>query len=309
VFTGRLFREGSLHSKLLLWLDYSYRAIYTLASLARQRPRVVFAQCPPSFCPMTCWLYCAATGARLVVDGHNAAFEPPWIRVPGHFFVLRRASAVLVHNLELFRCVKERFPGITFRLLPTPLMPQPQAAPERPSAGARYLLVVVSFAPDEPLEQVLEGIAAYLSRSPDAPRVKVTGNYLKAPAIRRKFVAVPGLEFLGYVDKAAYYDLLRNAWGVLGFSTRLMVQQGACVEAVAAGVPMVLSESETNRRLCANSALFAKPEPAAVAEALERFERDRDNLARAAWLDKAAWERDWQHCYAELCASLRLPPA
>ena len=43
----------------------------TQVYLLRERPRVVFAQNPPVFCPLACVPYCKLTNTKLVVDHHN----------------------------------------------------------------------------------------------------------------------------------------------------------------------------------------------------------------------------------------------
>jgi len=50
-----------------------YLALFfkTLIILWQRRPDVVYAQNPPVFCPLTCLLYCRASGARLVIDHHS----------------------------------------------------------------------------------------------------------------------------------------------------------------------------------------------------------------------------------------------
>ncbi len=52
-------------------LKYVLFFAMTQAFLFRQRPRIVYAQNPPVFCPMACIPYCKITHSRLVVDHHN----------------------------------------------------------------------------------------------------------------------------------------------------------------------------------------------------------------------------------------------
>jgi glycosyltransferase involved in cell wall biosynthesis len=52
-------------------IRYVALSLQTLVVLFRKRPRVVYAQNPPIFCPLVCMLYCAVSRKRLVVDHHS----------------------------------------------------------------------------------------------------------------------------------------------------------------------------------------------------------------------------------------------
>jgi len=57
--------------KYLAPLKYLFFFALTQAYLLQERPRVVYAQNPPAFCPLACVFYCRLTGSKLVVDHHN----------------------------------------------------------------------------------------------------------------------------------------------------------------------------------------------------------------------------------------------
>ena len=76
------FQKRGLCWKLFFPIDYLMKSLSTLAELLKHRPRIVFAQSGPSFCPMTAAFYRLFFKCRMVVDCHNSAFEKPWIQVP-----------------------------------------------------------------------------------------------------------------------------------------------------------------------------------------------------------------------------------
>jgi glycosyltransferase involved in cell wall biosynthesis len=256
---------------------------------------------------MICWLYCRLAGKRLVVDAHNGAFEPPWINIPLLLPVLRSATVVIVHNREFAGHLRERFQGIEFFALTDRL---PRVSDRRaPASGEEYILVVVSYQYDEPVEEIMKALAGYLASSRDGLAFKITGRWQKRPDLYRVYGSTPGIEYLGFVSDREYFGYLMGAFGMLALSDRAMLQQCASVEALAAGVPSILSDSATARRLFFKGSVFTGTNAEEITRAIGEFRRSRHRLveelpeARDAWRER--WDADFRAVMERIAAGGR----
>jgi len=256
----------------LLPLRYASSAFQTWRLLERHRPRRVLVITPPVFAPMACWLWCALRRRDLVVDCHTGAFHSrrwAWARSL-HRWVLKRASAVLVHNDDALALVKGW--GAAGLLVPDdlPLSDEAQgrAAPARP-----MILVAGSFDDNEPVRLVLDAV-----RLLPEVEVRLTGDpELVAPEVRRG--APPNAVFTGFLPYPAFLGELMAADVVAAFSTDPQIMNRAAFEAVGLGRPLVLSELPALRARFASAAVFSPNRPEEMAAALRTALRDKERLA------------------------------
>jgi hypothetical protein len=216
-------------------LRYAIEAPWTLITLFRERPRAVFVQNPPIFAPLFAWVYCALTGAGLIIDSHTDAFRGRvWRRsLPLHSFLSRRALTTIVTNEHLRQVIAGW--GARSRVI----IDFPSELP----AGKLYpvehpfnVAMVSSYAPDEPLDQV-----ALVARSLPDVGFYVTGDPTRG--LRRlPLDPPPNLHLTGFLSDDAYYGLLRSVHTVMSLTTNNhTMQRGAC-EAVWLGQPIITSD-------------------------------------------------------------------
>ncbi len=303
VFISHIIDNRGPYWKYFFWLDYLYKSIYTMAYLFWHRPAVVFAQSPPSFCPMVCWIYCKTFGRKLVVDGHNNAFESPWIKVPLYVKTLEKSFRVLVHNEELQAELRESYPKMPLVTLPDKI-PQFSENGQHDLSALPYLLVVLSYAGDEPLEVLFEAMAAYRQQSGQEMAFKITGNYKRQPQFYERYKMVDGIHFLGFVSNEQYEKELKGAMGVVALTSRQKTQQCASVEAMGAGIPQIVSDTDTNCRLLFKGALIVPIESAALQRAFSQFPKQHPVLREEILEVRSHWREQWQKSYDALCLAL-----
>jgi glycosyltransferase involved in cell wall biosynthesis len=231
----RLYLISSLKRKpYLAPLRYLLQSVRTLFVLLRDRPAVVFVQNPPFYAPLVVYLYCLLFRRRFVIDVHSTALMLPLWRwsLPWHGFLSRQALTTIVTNEHHAGTVRA-WGAPVFILADIPA----ELPASRPFAmqGSFCIAVVNTFAPDEPLDTIVQAAAGL----PDV-QFYITGDPFRArKALMRD--APPNVCFTGFLPDEDYLGLLRAAQAVMVLTTRdHTMQRGAC-EAVALGKPIITS--------------------------------------------------------------------
>jgi glycosyltransferase involved in cell wall biosynthesis len=234
-FGAKLYLVHSLKRRSYLApLRYLLQAIKTWAILVREKPKVVFVQDPPIFAPLIVYLYASLWRANYIIDAHTTALLAPvwqW-SMPLHGFLSRRAIATIVTNEYLENIVKN-WGAKSFIIADIPgNFPQGQPYPLN---GKFSVAVINTFAPDEPIGEVLKAASTL-------PEVQfyITGDPIRA---RKTFLQEHphNVKFTGFLPDAEYLGLLRGVQAIMVLTTRdHTMQRGAC-EAVSLGKPIITS--------------------------------------------------------------------
>ena len=215
---------------------YTYQAVATIWLLARRRPKLVFVQSPPSFAAIVVAAYSALASARFVVDAHSAAMQATvWTRPRVLYrWLARRAIVTIVTNQTFFL----RIEGWGARALVLKDIPTAFPIGDAPElADGMNILVVSTFAGDEPLGEVVEA-----ARRLPTVRFHVTGDPERGRQTFDLSAAPPNLRFTGYLPDEEYYGLMAGANLVMCLTTRDdTMQRGAC-EALSIGTPIITSD-------------------------------------------------------------------
>jgi glycosyltransferase involved in cell wall biosynthesis len=201
---------------------------------------------------------------RLVVDAHNEAVTPfvhdvAVVRAVSRW-LLRRACLTVVTNDELAERVRRAHgrPAV----LPDPLPAVPPGLPAGPSRPA-YVVVVCTFAPDEPLEEIFAA-----ARALPGTQFRVTGNARRcAPALLASKPA--NVELTGFLDEHTYWALLAASQAVVDLTSMPDCLVCGAYEALALGVPMILTDNAAGRRLFGETAAFTDTSPTGIVAAIE----------------------------------------
>ncbi|HSM61327.1 MAG TPA: glycosyltransferase, partial [Longimicrobiales bacterium] len=196
------------------------------------------------------------------------------------FAALRRWSVssfdlILIATSELE--AEARPFGLPVVVLPDPIPGVPPARPNADTPAAlREVVVIASYAVDEPIDQVLEAAR----RCPDL-RFSITGE----PPSELRGRTPENVELTGYLPHADFQALLGGAACVVALTTEEgCFQRGAC-EALAHARPLVTSDTAALRSYLGEAAVFVEPTALAIARGV------RDALARSSELERAARRR------------------
>lgn len=277
-------------------LRYPLLAWKTLAVVLRSRSEVIFGQNPSLvLAALLVQLRRLRLINRLVIDAHNAGLFPREGRSPClnrvARWVQRGADLTLVSNEGLERLVRGNG-GRAFSLPdPIPLFRDSSKVRLR---GRTNVLFVCTFAPDEPYREVFEAAALLDSKTV----IYASGDWRRS---RLKPSFLPSNVILtGYLPETDYLNLLRSVDAVVDLTTREDCLVCGAYEAVAAGKPLVLSDTAANRAHFTPGALLTRNSATAIAAAIHMAVTEKDRLMDQVAELRQRLERDWTQRQAML---------
>ncbi|TMM13778.1 MAG: glycosyltransferase family 4 protein [Actinobacteria bacterium] len=255
-----------LPRRLVSWLR---SGVATVRAVRRRRRATIVVVEPPVFAPLCGWA-ARRPGSRLFLDLHSGVLIAPnwaWAR-PLLGFVARRVDGVIATNRETLQGLD--LAGTPSYVLHDPVWARPRSGPG--GKGTRtdpYVLFPASDNPDEPLDLVEE-----VGRRLDGnPLIKVSGQVHRPDSA--------GVEYVGYLPRTDYEDLLADASVVLSLTEWEATMQRSAYEAIEAAVPVVALDRRVLREtMDGGGAVFASAEPGEVARAIRYALAHRDELAR-----------------------------
>ena len=276
-------------------LSYIMRAKATLQIVLRERPDVVWLQLPPTFLMHLLVLFRFVTRRtfKIVADCHNAALRAPWSAVPLSSRLLNWADLVLVHNPDVVAAARDL--GVEHQRLrvlgdSVPVLPSEDV--ETPPQRKPTLVMPCSFHADEPIEAVLQA-----ARQLESATFVITGNHLR---IRNRGLlkqATQNVIFPGFLPLAEFDQLLLRASGVLCLTTQDGVQLSAASEAIAAGKPIIISDTKLLRDLFGQAGILVDNSVASILQGCRTAIESYGEYAAAAramrqrrmtrWLEEA----------------------
>ncbi len=249
---------------------YILQAMRTWQVLSSERPQVIHVQNPPFICALIVNLYCWVSGARFVLDHHSAAFARVWDwALPLQKFLARRAVTNIVTNEHWANIVRTW--GAHALIMGDPFLPLPPAEAFAVSPGFN-IAFVSTFAPDEPLESVIEA-----ARHAPQAHFYITGNASRKP--KSFFDALPpNVTCTGFLPEAQYTGLLQAVDAVMVLTTRNhTLQLGGC-EAVSMGQPLITSDWPFLREFFPIGTLYVDNTPATIHSGILKIQQEHHRL-------------------------------
>lgn len=281
---------------------YAASAWQSLRVIIARRPEIVFVQNPSIVLAFLAVTFVPWLGARVVVDAHNAAIIPlqrrsrtalAWIAR----YLARRAHLTIVTNESLARVI-ESAGGRAF-VLPDRIPDIKPATDARRKSTGSIALFICTFAADEPFMEVIEA-----ARSLDPSiQVLVTGNP-RHRAAALKAIAPPNVTFTGFVPEEEYLELLRTADVVIDLTTREDCLVCGAYEAVAAGRPLVLSDTAVNREYFSQGVCYTDNTAASLVESITTATTKTEVLAADVRAMRTMLISDWEQRRTRLVTQL-----
>ena len=279
-------------------LKYPVQALVTGYWLWRKHPRVVLVQNPPIFAAVVVALYARLTRNHYIIDTHTGALvgdKWKW-SLPLHRWLSRRALATVVTHASL----RDRLWGGKKRAFRVLLVEDPppdwsSAVPSSPpTRGARQVVVIATYASDEP-------IASVLAAARQLPEVSfaMTGDAQRLRATLRA-TCPPNVRLTGWLSDAAYSALIHGANVVVALTTRDHTTLCGAWEALYAGQPLVTSDWPVLRAAFPQGAVFTGAAPGEILAAMQQALAQEDSLRVAMQALSAHKRQIWATSLGQL---------
>ncbi len=282
-------------------------AALTSGLLLVHRPKLLMVQNPSVVLAVLAVLLRPLFGYRMVMDAHNEAVEPyvhdaEWMRRLARW-LLGKADQVIVTNRWLAELVRQA--GGRPLVLPDRI-PEPGGSgnPVPLQKSVRHLVLVATYARDEPIETVLAAAGEF----PERLVLHVTGNYRRLDRAIREQVA-PNVRFTGFLTDADYWGLLQAADGVVDLTAMDHCMVCGAYEALAVGKPALLSDNRATREYFGSGAVYTDNTVVGTMAAIRALLDGMDTLAQAQRELRRLRDRQWWEQAAELAAIAGEPVA
>jgi glycosyltransferase involved in cell wall biosynthesis len=267
-----------------------YLALFfrTMFLLAQKRPRIVYAQNPPVFCPLTCLLYCRLSGAKLVIDHHSIwsvktlGGRSPLSRGIGFLerVVSRAAEAnTTPHGLWARMLVKmgARDVVVYHDYVPRNQRRRDEALRREMAEGP---ILAVSSHGGHPLER-LEVEAAAVGKARDAGvSLVISGPREK---LERRFASLtlpPNVKYVGFLKREVYESLKASADLAINITDEPYTLSHVLFEFAASSLPVISSRQPVVEELFGDSLIYAD---STVEDVAEKVEQLCQGQARVEW--------------------------
>lgn len=243
----------------------------TVSLVRKKRPYLLFVQNPSMLLAFfsTCFLK-PVFSLPVVVDRHSNFLLTPkkryWLKEYLFNFLsyitIRHADLTIVTNDDLAHVV--RILGGRFVVLPDKI---PALSPVRKKiyTGDKKLLVISSFAEDEPIEEILQ---AFGKDEMSFFSLYISGNSTKLNKSLHEIR--PNITLTGYLSDVDYVDLLFQVDAVIVLTKMEYTLLCGCYEAISAEKPLITSNSAVLHQLF-TGAMFVQNDPDSIADGVRQI--------------------------------------
>jgi glycosyltransferase involved in cell wall biosynthesis len=271
-------------SKFLRPLDYLIKLVVSIQEISTQKPDFVVAQCPPTFSALPALL----TKTPYVIDAHNPLFQVEmWQKLPLSKTLLNKASAIIVHNAEMFQLVKSIYPSAKLFTISDPIK---SIVPDKPQERqAKQILVIASFDPwDEPVDLLIETM-----RQLEDYKFIVTADINKlAPETSTQLQQLKNVKLTGFLATAEYHQVLCSSLAALVLTTSEATQPSGACEALSSNTQLIISKTSLTQKLFGEWAVLVDNSPTSIAQAIRSLSLQELDLStyREQWNNQVQQE-------------------
>ena len=257
-------------------IRYPLLILKTLYIFIISRPNFIFAQNPSIILALLSVVYGRITRRKVIIDAHNAGIYPfegkvAWATKLAQF-IFRNASLMIVTNSHLKQYV-ESCGGRAF-VLPDPFPEINKSIQSIPLTGKVNYLLISTWAADEPYEEVIKAFAILSGDQ----HLYITGN--SRGKEKNLSIKLPdNVNLTGFISNEEFDRLLISCDCIIDLTTRKDCLVCGAYEAIAAGTPLILSNTEVLRDYFSTAAIYTKNESLAIVEAIDNVSSDL-NLAK-----------------------------
>ena len=285
-----------LNSKLERLIDYPNLLLQTIRILVQEHADIVIVQNPSVLLSLFMVTFGKVLAPNVIVDAHNGGVRPfhakyTWLK-PIFSIIHRWAELIIVTNDELAKIIRKNR-GRPFILQDK--IPSLDAACHIPLKGEFNLVLVCTFEPDEPFQEVIRA-SGFIDQS---ICIYITGKYQKAnQTIINQ--ASSNVIFTGFLPENEYISLLNSCDIVIDLTLEPDCLVCGAYEAVALGKPLILTDMPALRNYFKHGAVYTKNRAEEIAESIQYAIRHKERLKKGINILKSALEKAWSEKLDEL---------
>ncbi len=252
---------------------YARSLFQTLKIIANKRPQTVIATVPSIVLGYSLLFFRRWFKFKLVLDAHYFGVVAPG---ENHLhqnllnFLNVRADLVIVTNESQAESLSGM--GVKTFVCQDPLPVLPESGFAGLPQSDRTALLICSFDEDEPYEAVFE---AFKDLGEQGLTLFVSGNPKKVQIETSRF---PWVRFLGFLSDADYYGYLRACAVIIDLTTFENCLVCGAYEALAAGKPLVVSNSAALSAYFGNAVILTDNKSDSIRKAVLTAFAQRDEL-------------------------------
>ncbi|MCL2172195.1 MAG: hypothetical protein LBH62_04535 [Nitrososphaerota archaeon] len=244
----------ALNGKLLFFKDnlpYIRATIKTFTSVLRQKPQVLLLQLPQGPLLLEAYFLKKLVGCKIIADVHtgfliNTDWKGLILNAP-FVKLLSLADVVIAHNETQLDIIPKNVKNKTLIVYdPWDLID----VEYKINKQENYMVFPASFAPDEPLREVIEAVNA----SVQPEKLYITGNWKRAPELKK--YETEKIRFTGFLSNQEFNKLLSGASAIITGTTREYTTMMAAWEAIAFNKPLAVTATRTLKSMYPHYAIF-----------------------------------------------------
>ena len=245
--------------------------------LNKRQYDLIFAQYPSLLLNLALIVCKSWFKYQLVIDAHNTAIRH--LQSGGLLkllasYALRHADMVIVSNQQIAQTLSTYRINATVLPDKIPHIPQRQLGRDWVHLPRPFVVLIATFAPDEPIDTFIKGVQ--LATQPIT--LFVTGQCSKAKNLLHH--ASTQIIFTDYLTYPQYEGLIQNADLLVDLTTLDNCLVCGAYEALAVGVPALVSDNAATREMFKKGFIFAKNSPLDYAQAIGKFFENRNLLKK-----------------------------
>jgi len=283
---------------------YPLGFLKTASVIWRERPSAVVAQNPSVILCVSLLLLKLFFGFRLVIDAHYGGV----VAYNGNGFFQwlidtcnRHANMVIVTN----KGHADMVAGIGGKpfVCPDPLPDLTEYHPTSDTSSInspqkKRVFYISSFDVDEPLDIIIETAKALAAKGCE---VFISGNYKKTGLVREEY---PEINLMGFVSEEDFYATLFSADVCVDLTTNEDCLVCGAYESLEANVPVVLSDTPSQRYYFKDAAIYTNNQPQHVIDQVMTVLDDLPTHKNRIEQWKSWAVKDMSNTITELASSL-----
>lgn len=241
-FTPHLFK-----SKYFRPFDYLIKLAVNINYILWHKPKFIIAQCPPTYSVLPALI----TGIPYIIDAHNPLFQlEMWQKLPLAQYLIKNATAVIVHNSEMVELVKNVYPSLRLFNIADPIQVISSSNQKRQE---KQILVIASFDPwDEPVDLIIESIEELCDYT-----FIITADLNKLPLeTRQRLQQLNNVRLTGFLPTQDYHSILCSSVAALVLTSSNATQPSGACEALSSDTQLIISKTSLTQELFGDWAIL-----------------------------------------------------